>query len=192
MTTGGKSYYYLTDALGSLVALAYETGTKANSYSYSLPTASQRAGASGQVPQPDQFAGGHHDVSGLYHFAARYYAPNIGRFTQPDPSGQEKNPYPYAEGNPVNRIDPYGSLSLNGVMDTVDKTGDAIAVGEFVGQLVTGDYKAAAGTALSFAADKTFTAGCTGLTGGAGAIPCAVGGIAVGEATESAHEDATS
>ncbi|MEU7101843.1 hypothetical protein AB0A66_26415 [Streptomyces longwoodensis] len=26
---------------------------------------------------------------------------NIGPFTQPDPSGQEKNPYLYAEGDPV-------------------------------------------------------------------------------------------
>lgn len=41
---------------------------------------------------------------------ARYYDPNIGRFTQPDPSGQEKNPYLYAEGDPVNRIDPTGLL----------------------------------------------------------------------------------
>ncbi|MET9871163.1 hypothetical protein ABZZ16_34450 [Streptomyces sp. NPDC006386] len=78
------------------------------------------------------------------------------------------------------------------MMDAVGKAGDAIAVGEFAGQLVTGDYKAAAGTALSFAADKAFTAGCTYLTGGAGAIPCAVGGMAVGEATEAAYEDATS
>ncbi|MER6710708.1 hypothetical protein [Streptomyces sp. NPDC000877] len=78
------------------------------------------------------------------------------------------------------------------MMDAVGKAGDAIAVGEFAGQLVKGDYKAAAGTALSFAADKAFTAGCTYLTGGAGAIPCAVGGMAVGEATEAAYEDATS
>ncbi|MFJ8948407.1 RHS repeat-associated core domain-containing protein, partial [Streptomyces sp. NPDC102395] len=117
---------------------------------------------------------------------------DIGRFTQPDPSGQEKNPYLYAEGDPVNRIDPTGTISLNGVMDTVGKAGDAIAIGEFGGQLLTGDYKAAAGTAISFAADKAFTAGCTYLTGGAGAIPCAVGGMAVGEATEAAYEDATS
>ncbi|MFC8176170.1 RHS repeat-associated core domain-containing protein [Streptomyces sp. NPDC057325] len=191
MTTGGKSYYYLTDALGSVVALADEAGTKVNSYSYS-PRGVQRAGTSEQVPQPYQFAGGYHDATGLYHFAARYYDPNIGRFTSTDPSGQEKNPYLYAEGDPVNRIDPHGTLSLNGVMDTVGKAGDAIAVGEFAGQLVTGDYKAAAGTALSFAADKAFTAGCTYLTGGAGAVPCAVGGMAVGEATESAYEDATS
>jgi hypothetical protein len=48
------------------------------------------------------------------------------------------------------------------------------------------------GTAISFAADKAFAAGCTYLTGGAGAIPCAVGGMAVGKATEAAYNDATS
>ncbi|AKZ58924.1 hypothetical protein SAM23877_5879 [Streptomyces ambofaciens ATCC 23877] len=38
----------------------------------------------------------------------RYYDPTLGRFTQPDPSGQEQNPYLYADGDPVNRIDPGG------------------------------------------------------------------------------------
>ncbi|WP_406251395.1 RHS repeat-associated core domain-containing protein [Streptomyces cyaneofuscatus] len=38
---------------------------------------------------------------GLHHFAARYYDPNIGRFTTPDPSGQEKNPYLYASWGDV-------------------------------------------------------------------------------------------
>ncbi|MFF5616052.1 RHS repeat-associated core domain-containing protein [Streptomyces albidoflavus] len=77
MTTGGKVYFYLTDA---------------------------------------QFTGGYRDDTGLYHFAARYYDPNIGRFTSQDPSGQEKNPYLYAEGDPVNRIDPSGlsSFSMGG------------------------------------------------------------------------------
>ncbi|WP_435866945.1 hypothetical protein [Streptomyces xanthochromogenes] len=51
---------------------------------------------------------------------------------------------------------------------------------------------ALASWAVSFAADKGFTAECTYLTGGAVAVPCAVGGMAVGEAAESAHDDATS
>ncbi|MFJ3224211.1 RHS repeat-associated core domain-containing protein [Streptomyces sp. NPDC086783] len=38
---------------------------------------------------------------------------NIGRFTQPDPSGQEQIPYLYAEGDPVNRIDPNGLLTFD-------------------------------------------------------------------------------
>ncbi|MFJ9976048.1 RHS repeat-associated core domain-containing protein [Streptomyces cyaneofuscatus] len=107
MTRGGKNHYYLTDALGSVVALADESGTKVNTYSYS-PRGVQRAATSEQAPQPYRFAGGYQDPTGLYHFAARYYDPNIGRFTSPDPSGQEKNPYLYAEGDPVNRIDPTG------------------------------------------------------------------------------------
>ncbi|GHA71466.1 hypothetical protein GCM10010372_83090 [Streptomyces tauricus] len=47
----------------------------------------------------------------MYRLGARYYDTNIGRFTQPDPSSQEKNPYLYAEGDPVNRIDPNGLYS---------------------------------------------------------------------------------
>ncbi|SDC65599.1 RHS repeat-associated core domain-containing protein [Streptomyces prasinopilosus] len=112
MTTGGSSYYYLTDALGSVVALADGSGTKVNTYDYS-PRGVQRATTTEKVPQPYRFAGGYQDPTGLYHYAARYYDPHLGRFTQPDPSGQEKNPYLYAEGDPVNRIDPSGLLSLD-------------------------------------------------------------------------------
>ncbi|MFB7931965.1 RHS repeat-associated core domain-containing protein [Streptomyces sp. NPDC056039] len=110
-TTGGKSYYYLTDAVGSVVALADESGTKVNTYAYS-PRGVERGTTTEQVSQPYRFAGGFQDPTGLYHFAARYYDPNIGRFTSPDPSGQEKNPYLYAEGDPVNRIDPSGLASF--------------------------------------------------------------------------------
>ncbi|WP_028415299.1 RHS repeat-associated core domain-containing protein [Streptomyces sp. SolWspMP-sol2th] len=108
---GGENHYYLTDALGSVVALADEAGTKVNTYAYS-PRGVQRAGTSEQIPQPYRFAGGYQDPTGLYHFAARYYDPNIGRFTTPDPSGLEKNPYLYAAGDPVNTIDLSGLLSL--------------------------------------------------------------------------------
>ncbi|MFX4295398.1 hypothetical protein [Streptomyces bohaiensis] len=41
----------------------------------------------------------------------------MGRFTQSDPSGQEKDPYLYAEGDPVNRIDPTGLLSFDDASD---------------------------------------------------------------------------
>ncbi|MER6471445.1 RHS repeat-associated core domain-containing protein [Streptomyces collinus] len=59
-----------------------------------------RPGAPGR---PYRFAGNYRGPNGLYHLKARYYDANIGRFTQPDPSGQEKNPYLYAEGDPVNQ-----------------------------------------------------------------------------------------
>ncbi|MFJ8948107.1 RHS repeat-associated core domain-containing protein, partial [Streptomyces sp. NPDC102395] len=119
MTTGGKTYYYLTDAIGSVVALADGDGSKVNTYAYSPRGVRILAQSSEPVAQPYRFAGGYQDPTGLYHFQARYYDADIGRFTQPDPSGQEKNPYLYAEGDPVNRIDPQGTLSLSGVADAL-------------------------------------------------------------------------
>ncbi|WP_307679905.1 RHS repeat-associated core domain-containing protein [Streptomyces sp. V4I2] len=132
MTRGGKAYYYLTDALGSVVGLADEAGTKVNTYAYS-PRGVTRAGTTEKagVSQPYRFAGGHQDPTGMYHLGARYYDPNIGRFNQPDPSGQEKNPYLYAQGDPVNRIDPSGQFSvgafLGGVGSAVVAVGSGIA-----------------------------------------------------------------
>ncbi|MFF7365851.1 RHS repeat-associated core domain-containing protein, partial [Streptomyces sp. NPDC008125] len=52
--------------------------------------------------------GAYTDPTGLYKMGARYYDPTLGRFTQPDPSGQEANTYLYAAGDPINRTDPGG------------------------------------------------------------------------------------
>ncbi|WP_240466432.1 RHS repeat-associated core domain-containing protein, partial [Streptomyces sp. S5] len=112
MTAEGKAYYYLTDALGSVIATADETGTKTNTYAYSPRGVTRTTHTTEKIPQPYRFTAGYQDPTGLYHLAARYYDPHIGRFTQPDPSGQEKNPYLYAEGDPVNRIDPSGLSSV--------------------------------------------------------------------------------
>ncbi|WP_435847476.1 RHS repeat-associated core domain-containing protein [Streptomyces cyaneofuscatus] len=166
MTRGGKNHYYLTDALGSVVALADESGTKVNTYSYS-PRGVQRAATSEQAPQPYRFAGGYQDPTGLYHFAARYYDPNIGRFTTPDPSGQEENPYLYAEGDPVNRIDPTGLLSLDGI-------GNALGIGGIVyAGLTEGQDAAEAATAAMIA-----EIGITGLCIAGAAAFTAVGAAA--------------
>ncbi len=108
--TGGKSYYYLTDVLGSVIGLVDEAGKRVNTYQYT-PSGVARTGTTETVPQPYRFAGGYQDPTGLYHYGARYYDPVLGRFTQPDPSGQEKNPYLYAEGDPLNRIDPSGLVT---------------------------------------------------------------------------------
>nr|WP_203588090.1 RHS repeat-associated core domain-containing protein [Actinospica acidiphila] len=53
------------------------------------------------APRPTRYAGAYADPTGLYKMGHRYDAP-LGRFTQPDPSGQETNPYLYASGDPIN------------------------------------------------------------------------------------------
>ncbi|MFG2497440.1 RHS repeat-associated core domain-containing protein [Streptomyces sp. NPDC048441] len=111
--TQGKTYYYLADAIGTTEAVVNADGEKVNSYTYSprgVTTADE------QVPQPYRFAGGYQDPTGLYHLKARFYDPNVGRFTQPDPSGLETNPYLYASGDPTNRIDPAGLFDFGNFM----------------------------------------------------------------------------
>jgi RHS repeat-associated protein len=118
--------------------MADETGTKVNEYHYSPH------GVDGtfteKVSQPYRYVGGYQDPIGLYHFAARYYDPRIGRFSSPDPSGQEKNPYLYAEGDP-------SGLAFLGALGPV---GDVIQAGV---HLKEGDTKALWGDVAGAAAD---------------------------------------
>jgi len=47
------------------------------------------------------------DSSGLYYFGARYYDPNIGRFTSVDPI-KDNHAYSYVSNNPMGFVDPSG------------------------------------------------------------------------------------
>ncbi|MFF9894435.1 RHS repeat-associated core domain-containing protein [Streptomyces longispororuber] len=105
MTTGGASQYYLTDVQGSVIGLVDAGGKRTATYSYG-PYGEARTTTG--TNQPYRYTGTYLDPSGLYKMGARYYDPHLGRFTQPDPSGKESNPYAYAAGDPVNRIDPSG------------------------------------------------------------------------------------
>jgi RHS repeat-associated protein len=56
-----------------------------------------------------RYTGQYQDTTtGLYEIGARYYQPELGRWTQRDPSGQEANAYLYVGGDPVNFTDPSG------------------------------------------------------------------------------------
>ncbi|MFD9787720.1 RHS repeat domain-containing protein [[Kitasatospora] papulosa] len=91
--------------------------------------------------------------TGLYHFTARYYDPNIGCFTSPYPSGQEKNPYLCAEGDPVVRIDLQGTLSLDGI-------GNVLGIGTIPYEGFTGGTGAAETATAAMIADVGITALC--------------------------------
>ncbi|USN45944.1 MAG: RHS repeat-associated core domain-containing protein [Candidatus Woesearchaeota archaeon] len=52
------------------------------------------------------------DESGLYFFGARYYDPNIGRFTGVDPV-RSNHAYSYVGNNPMNSVDPTGMAGIN-------------------------------------------------------------------------------
>jgi len=56
----------------------------------------------------------HADASGFLYRRNRYYDPQTGRFTQPDPIGLAGglNIYGFADGDPINFADPYGLTPL--------------------------------------------------------------------------------
>ncbi|XVV37859.1 RHS repeat-associated core domain-containing protein [Streptomyces sp. CA-100214] len=159
----GKSYYYLTDATGNVLGLADSTGKRTHTYAYG-PTGLPRTTPTESVPQPYRYAGAYADPTGLYKMGHRYYDPTLGRFTQPDPSGQEKNPYLYASGDPINNTDPTGLYGIDdfaqdiGTIAAGAGSGSAVGagigcgVGFFVATLPGCGAGAAVGTAIGGAA----------------------------------------
>ena len=101
-------YYTFTDRLGSTTHLFSASGAVANTYTYSaygVTTSTET------VPQPFRYISGYQDApTGLYLLGLRYYDPHMGRFTQPDPTGQSGG-YSYAAGDPLNRKDSSGASS---------------------------------------------------------------------------------
>lgn len=113
MTRDGRTYYYLYNHLGSVIALIDESGDVVAQYEYDAwGNISKEVG---DIENPFRFAGREWDEeSGLYYCRARYYDPSVGRFISEDNAGEEfgqsssSNSYIYVRNNPVNLVDPFG------------------------------------------------------------------------------------
>ncbi|MEW2320830.1 RHS repeat-associated core domain-containing protein [Streptomyces griseoincarnatus] len=163
MTTGGKSYYYLTDATGNVLGLADDAGKRTHTYAYG-PTGLPRGTTTEAVPQRYRYAGAYLDPTGLYKMGHRYYDPSLGRFTQPDPSGQETNPYLYAAGDPINNSDPTGLYSIDDFKSDVGFVGSTATIGGVIGGGV-GSIVPGAGTGVG-----TVVGGVAGVSFGVGVL----------------------
>ncbi|MGY1749151.1 RHS repeat-associated core domain-containing protein [Modestobacter sp. SYSU DS0511] len=107
---GGSSYYFIADRQGSTIAVVDPTGAVKNTYSYDPYGASRTKTEA--VNNPWQYIGGQLDSAGLYHLQARYYDPVVGRFTQPDPTGQDAQAYGCGSSDPVNFSDATGEVAV--------------------------------------------------------------------------------
>jgi RHS repeat-associated protein len=112
------SFYYLTDGLGSVVALTDASGAVVNSYAYD-PFGVHLDVPTEQVPNPWRFVGTHNyhfdSETGLYKVGIRYYEPETGRWTQEDPvhdplDSNSWNPYIYVGDDPINLADSTGAF----------------------------------------------------------------------------------
>ena len=99
---------YLTDMLGSTVALADSSGTLDTTYAYD-PFGNVTV--NGADTNPYQFTGRENDGTGLYYYRARYYSPTFQRFVSQDPigfAGGDANLYGYVMETPTNITDASG------------------------------------------------------------------------------------
>jgi RHS repeat-associated protein len=108
-TTASGTDSYLTDRLGSTIAVADEAGEVTTSYTYEpfgQPTA-----AGEPSDNPYQFTGRENDGTGFQYNRARYYDFGAGRFISQDPAGFKgsgANFYWYAYSDPRDFRDPHG------------------------------------------------------------------------------------
>ncbi|MCM3005799.1 DNRLRE domain-containing protein [Priestia koreensis] len=118
MTTSGKTYYYLYNQHGDIIALTDEKGDVVASYTYdSWGNILSQSGELADV-NPYRYAGYRYDnETGLYYLTARYYNSDLGRFISKDTfHGFQNRPlsinkYAYAENNPVMNNDPDGDMA---------------------------------------------------------------------------------
>jgi RHS repeat-associated protein len=80
-SAGARSF--LSDAVGSTVALADSTGTIQTQYTYDSFGNTSFSGATSTNTY--QFTGRENDGTGLYYFRHRYYSPLMQRFISEDP-----------------------------------------------------------------------------------------------------------
>jgi RHS repeat-associated protein len=108
---GSDWYYFLSDGLGSTMAITDDVGTVVRDYTYDVY--GEVTGGSGTVDSEFQFAGEQVDGStGLQYLRNRYYDMESGTFISRDPMaagpGWLEHSFSYATSNPTNLVDPLG------------------------------------------------------------------------------------
>ena len=99
---------YLSDMVGSTLALADSSGALDTAYTYD-PFGNVTV--NGADTNPYQFTGRENDATGLYFYRGRYYSPTLQRFVSQDPigfAGGDENLYGYVWSNPTTFRDPRG------------------------------------------------------------------------------------
>jgi RHS repeat-associated protein len=102
---------YLSDGLGSTLALTDGIGTVATTYTYG--PFGQTSSSGPASPNPFQFTARDADGTGLIYYRSRYYGPSMARFISEDLLAGI-NRYRYTSNNPLRYKDPLGLLDYPG------------------------------------------------------------------------------
>ena len=165
ISTSGTVDYYHHDQLGSTRMLTNASGTTVGSFTYD--PYGNLTGSTGTTTTPLGYAGQYTDAeTGLQYLRARYYDPSTGQFLTLDPMVTvTRQPYAYADDNPIAETDATGNcglLCIGGIVlggiSLVTGVGEVVGVAVTIGETTVslGTVSAVAGAAAS-AAD---TPGC--------------------------------
>jgi len=111
--TPNGTYYYIHDALGSVIGLTDQNGNLANTYHYD--PYGRTTSTTGTTPNLFGYDNALNAPAGLIHYGQRYYNPNTSRWTQQDPLKQvtdasQADRNAYAGDNPINFSGPNGDF----------------------------------------------------------------------------------
>jgi RHS repeat-associated protein len=156
-TDGTNRQYFYKNGLGSVVAVANNSGSLLESYEYNLQgqVAMFNGGGSSitssSIGNDHLYTGRQLDPeTGDYYYRARYYSPILGRFISRDPlSGAEfsqgSNLYAYCRNNGVNFRDPLGMCEEQNdpeiariklvIKDTKSDPSYQVAIKQLLGQI---------------------------------------------------------
>lgn len=120
MTTGGSTYYYSYDNLGSVANVTSSTGATEWTYAYQGfgGTSTQTQNDPNAPTNPMQFTGEYVDpTTGLYDLRARQYDTTAGRFLSQDPIASATGSgvtslYAYTADQPTTSTDPSGQCEF--------------------------------------------------------------------------------
>jgi RHS repeat-associated protein len=121
---GAAFFVHHRDHLGSIQAVTDSAGNEVRRQKHK-PFGDQHY-VSGSHAESKGWIGEREEETELLYLNARYYDPEIGRFTAPDPIvglGQRLNRYSYALSTPANLADPSGLLPDNGRMGSDENRG---------------------------------------------------------------------
>ena len=174
-------YYYIADHLGSSSVMTDRAGVLVQHYEYAAYGNERYNAGTPALQVSNRYTGQVLDEeTGLYYYNARYYDPELGRFTQPDtmvpdPShSQTLNRYTYVDNNPLKYTDPSGHELVTAVV---------IAIAVVVGAAVGGATAAATGGNVGLG---ILVGAVGGLFGGVGAWAGGVIGPMVSSAASAA------
>ena len=111
ITADGKTYYYGTDMLGSTTVLFDDAGNavwKGEISAFGDVVLGEWIGEELFNERVRFTEKDFDEVTGLYYFNARWYDPQLGRFTSEDPVRDGMNWYVYVSNNPLKFVDPTG------------------------------------------------------------------------------------